>query len=129
MENHNTHILSDGTSSGNFYKYDKFGKLIIDSIDDINNNETKKEIKESESILENNKLFYKQIFMNNYDKDLDTDDLDLIKMERKKDKKINKINIENKNDEIKDELNVININENVNSLINKNLITFLTKKK
>ncbi len=38
-ENHNTHILSDGTSSGNSYKYDNYGKLITDSIDDIYNDE------------------------------------------------------------------------------------------
>ena len=35
MENHNTHIVSEQSKGGHRYKYDNFGNIIIDSIDDL----------------------------------------------------------------------------------------------
>ena len=35
MENHNTHIVSEQSKGGHGYKYDNFGNVIIDSIDDL----------------------------------------------------------------------------------------------
>ena len=35
MENHNTHIVSEQSKGGHGYKYDNFGNIIIDSIDDL----------------------------------------------------------------------------------------------
>ena len=35
MENHNTHIVSEQSKGGHGYKYDNFGNVMIDSIDDL----------------------------------------------------------------------------------------------
>ena len=83
MDSHYTHLVSDGTSSGNFYKYDDSGKLIVDSNDDINNLKSSKEINKKEDLLDNNKYN----FMNNYDKDFDIDNLDLLNTVKQLDKK------------------------------------------
>ena len=35
MENHNTHIVSEQSKEEHGYKYDNFGNVIVDSIDDL----------------------------------------------------------------------------------------------
>ena len=35
MENHNTHLVSEQSKEEHGYKYDNFGNVIIDSIDDL----------------------------------------------------------------------------------------------
>ena len=35
MDNHNTHIVSEQSKTEHGYKYDNFGNVIIDSIDDL----------------------------------------------------------------------------------------------
>ena len=125
-ENHNTHILSDGTSSGNSYKYDNYGKLITDSIDDINNDEMtnkKKRKKNNESIIDDNKNKIKNLIKNSYDKDKDFDDTELINV-RKKENNYYEINNDifkgfsgkkddNNNNEIKFKENNNNINNKI----------------
>ena len=35
MENHNTHLVSEQSKEEHGYKYDNFGNVLIDSIDDL----------------------------------------------------------------------------------------------
>ena len=35
MDNHNTHLLSENSNEGHGYKYDKFGNVLAESIDDL----------------------------------------------------------------------------------------------
>ena len=137
MDIHNTHILTDGTSSGYSYKYDNSGKLIFESIDNLSNVENKKEELKDESNLAQNT---KNIKINSYEKDLEIDSFDLIKIKTKQnnnEKKFNEIinktnEIENKeensnNDSIINLENKIkNNNKNLeiesNNIIDKNII-------
>ena len=128
MDSHYTHLVSDGTLSGNFYKYDDSGKLIVDSNDDINNLKSSKEINKKEDLLDNNKYN----FMNNYDKDFDIDNLDLLNTVKQLDKKEKEINDILKNNELKNDINNIDsyeiLNDDINNMDN-NMLYFLGRKK
>ena len=105
MNNHNTHILSDGTSINNSYKYDNLGNLIIDSFDNCNycNNEgLKKEEVKSENIFTQNS---NNLIINNYDKDIDYNITELINIKTIGRNNINEINKKKKYNNMEDKIN------------------------
>ena len=71
MDEHDTHIISDETSSENCYKYNESGKLIIDNHDVQKKAEPKKYINKNENNLNNAKMSLINIGMDNYDQDFD----------------------------------------------------------
>ena len=121
MDNHNTHILTDGTSSGYSYKFDKSGKIIFDSIDNLNSEENKKEEQKDESNLEQKS---KKIKINSYEKDLEIDIFDLIQIKSKQKIKkeemkyneiMNKVNEDEYNDENLNNYSVLKLSNKIKS--------------